>query len=555
MILEVEYGVCISMRDGVKLCADIYRDQSASRSPVLLMRTPYNKRRAETMVYAHPSWYARQGFAVVVQDVRGRFGSEGNFEPLLHEATDGADTIAWIIGQPWANGRVGMYGFSYPGLVQLQAATERPDGLVAIAPGLAPVGLVRALRHGGEFALGHTVGWALDLGVDMARRSRPDFAGQFIAAGSARAAHYESRPLRKHPLLVESGATPFFITWLDRVEELGDRDPTSVAGRWAEIDIPALHIGGWDDIFIDSTIEAFKGLCGGAASAKARSSQQLMIGPWHHNPRTSTPPGDPRIIDDAQVAFFRRWLLGDDTGSADAVSVYRTGEERWLTTEDWPLKSNEQQWFLRSRGRANGISGDGHLSLERPHFETPDVYIHDPTAPVPAIDSQGFGLPLIVPMGRVDQAAVEVRPDVLVYTSPLLSDSITVSGEVRAVLYAGTDAGTTDWVVTLCEVDGVGTSRNLVRGIARMVSTGISGPLGCSLQCHRISMGFLEHRIPAGNSLRVQVASSCFPLWEPNPGIGGQRGSVASEDAVIATQVVLHETDNASAITIPVVST
>lgn len=554
MAIQLDLGVRIPMRDGVTLCADIYREQSGTRSPVLIMRTPYDRRRAETMVYAHPSWYARQGFAVVVQDVRGRFGSEGSFEPLLHEAADGADTVGWAVGQPWSNGRVGMYGFSYPGLLQMQAATERPDGLMAIAPGLAPVGLERILRHGGEFALGHTIGWALDLGVDLARRTRPDLTAAFLAAGSARAAHYASRPLRGHDLLVGSGVTPFFSDWLDRMEQMGGADRTSVAGRWADIDIPAFHIGGWDDIFVDSTIEAFFGLRGGAASAEVRSSQQLMIGPWHHNPRTSTPPGNPRHIDDAQLAFFRRWLFDDDAGFGDAVSVYRTGEERWLTPEDWPLATAEQQWYLHSGGRANGVSGDGQLSLEDPEDEAPDVYVHDPTAPVPAIDSQASGFPLIVPMGRVDQATVEVRPDVLVYTSVPLHCPTTVSGEVRAVLHAGTTAATTDWVVTLCEVDVAGASRNLVRGIASVGSKDDTAAMSCSLHCLQVSLGFLEHCIPVGHRLRVQVASSCYPLWIPNPGIRGRLGAIGAEHAIIATQVVLHERGSASYISIPIIA-
>jgi len=333
---------------------------------------------------------------------------------------------------------------------------------------------------------------------------------------------------------------------------VGSADRTSVAGRWAEIDIPAFHIGGWDDIFVDSTIEAFTRLRGGAGSAQARSSQQMMIGPWHHNPRTSTPPGDPRHIDDVQLAFFRRWLLDDDAVPGDAVCVYRTGEERWLTPDDWPLASTEQQWYLRSGGRANGVSGDGVLSLEGPEDEPPDVYVHDPTAPVPAVDSQGPGFPLLVPMGRVDQAAVEIRPDVLIYTSRPLSRPLTVSGQVCAVLHAGTDVATTDWVVTLCEVDNSGASRNLVRGIARV---GSEGAMGYSLHCLRLSLGFLEHRVPVGHRLRVQVASSCYPLWEPNPGVSDRRGAIANADTVTATQFVLHERNNASFITIPITAT
>ena len=173
----------VPLRDGTALAADVYRPQGGGRWPVLLLRLPYNRRLAQTILYAHPSWYAAHGYAMVVQDVRGRWASAGTFDPIAAEAADGADTIAWAASQPWSNGRVGMYGFSYPGMLQLLAGAERPPGLQAIVPALAPSQMREGwLYNGGAFALALALGWTLELGRDLARRLRPELEAGFAAA-------------------------------------------------------------------------------------------------------------------------------------------------------------------------------------------------------------------------------------------------------------------------------------------------------------------------------------------------------------------------------------
>src|SRR6266542_1385278 len=181
--IRVDQEVRVPLRDGLALVADVYRPAGGGRYPVLLMRNAYDRRVAQIYLYAHPRWYAERGYAVVVQDIRGRWGSPGEFDPLVHEATDGADTVAWAAEQPWSNGRVGMYGFSYLGISQLLTAAEQPDALRAIAPALAPSHMREGwLFNGGAFALGFALGWAIELGVDLARRRSPDVEVKMLAA-------------------------------------------------------------------------------------------------------------------------------------------------------------------------------------------------------------------------------------------------------------------------------------------------------------------------------------------------------------------------------------
>ena len=281
--------VRVPLRDGVTLRADLYRPAGAGRHPVLVMRNPYDRRVAQSYLYAHPSWYAAQGYAVLSQDMRGRWGSDGRFDPLVNEGPDGADTVAWAAEQPWSNGRVGMYGFSYPGMSQLLTAAELPDGLRAAVPALAPSQLRTGwLYNGGAFALAFALGWAIELGVDQASRSSPHLEPALLAAAADPRPWFAHRPLRDLPLFRRNGLCDFYFDWIEHETDSAWWAKRQVEGRYDSIQVPALHVGGWYDVFVDGTLTNWAGL-----RLAGHAPQRLVVGPWHHLPALVPGRADP----------------------------------------------------------------------------------------------------------------------------------------------------------------------------------------------------------------------------------------------------------------------
>ena len=549
-----EESLTVPATDGTRLVADVYRPRGSGRRPVLVMRTPYGRRRAETIVLAHPSWFARHGFVVVVQDVRGRGDSGGKFDPFVHEGDDSRETIAWCAEQSWSNGRVGMYGFSYPGLVQLLAAAERPEALKAVAPALSPQGLGEGfLFNGGAFALAMGLGWALDLGIEEARRrGRSDLVAALVHAAQDRRSHYTIRPLRKHPLACGTDVIPFYSEWLDNARNAHFWTARSVSESYGQIEIPAFHIAGWYDLFLNSTLQNYLAIHRATSERGTGGPQQLTIGPWNHYPGSSTgaTPGDrPGALDDLLVNFFSRWLRDHEGTSAEGpVTAYVTGANRWAVYAAWPPDSPRHRLYVRSGGKANSVAGDGWLSELEPAAEDEDVYVYDPLNPVEALDSLGPGFPQLTPVGSTDQRSVEALPSVAVYSTEPLSRSVLTAGEIRAVIYTSSDASATDWVVTLCDVSSSGTSCNVARGIVRVFPDSYTRE---SIRRTEISLGHLCHNFSAGHQVRVQITSSCFPTWEPNPNTGSPLGTDAYDDFVVATQRIHHHRDYPSHIDLP----
>jgi putative CocE/NonD family hydrolase len=550
------------MRDGTVLASDLYRPSAPGRHPVLVMRNPYNRRVAQSYLYAHPSWYAAHGYAVVVQDTRGRWGSGGDFEPVVHEAFDGADTVEWAAGQPWSNGRVGMYGFSYPGMAQLLAAAEQPAGLRAIAPALAPSELREGfIYRGGAFALGFALGWAIELGADQARRKGPQLEAELLAAAADPRRHLDFRPLRELPLFADNRICPFYFDWIDRECDPSYWATRQVADRYDRIRVPGLHVGGWYDVFVDGTLKNWASLQG-----QVGAPQRLVVGPWHHIPTlTGTAPigfgaASGMDFDAEQLGWFDLWLRDHDNGLLDLppVRAFLTGANHWIQLPSWPPPATIVPFFLHSRGRANAAGGDGTLSRSEPGPEPPDVFLHDPAHPVPSAGGHSCCWPDVAPMGPADQGAVEALRGVLVYTSPPLAEDLVVAGPVTAELHAVTDAVDTDWVVKLCDVDRQGRSVNLQEGIARArFRRSLDHPVLVTpgqADAYQVDVGSVFHAFRSGHRIRVQVTSSSYPTWEPNPNTGHPLGVDTISDRVIATQHVLHAPGVTSCIRLPVLA-
>jgi putative CocE/NonD family hydrolase len=565
--VEVERDVVCTLRDGVVLRADVYRPLGGGSHPLLLLRTPYDKSMAQADGFGHPSWYARQGYVVVIQDTRGCHTSDGNFYPFLTEAEDGYDTIEWAAGLPGSNGRVGMYGFSYPGAVQLLAATLQPPSLVTICPSFTGAQYYDGWTYNqGAFALAFAAPWAAGLALDAAHRTRDeDGMRALLKAISETDGLLESLPIEAWPPVLERHA-PYFTDWLDHPTYDAYWQRWSIDRDYSRLIVPALHIGGWYDSFLSGTVKNFAGLSAGGGSPKALEGQKLVIGPWYHVDWGPVDwPGNPegdesagwRAVDAWQLRWFDRFLKEDESASIGApVTVYILGEG-WRDFDSWPPSiSQEQRVFLHSGGSANSSQGDGVLSTAPPGTEPADVYVYDPLMVAARPGGHSCCEPSSAPVGPACQCTAEASRAMLVYTTAPLERDLVLAGNAHATLYAASSALDTDFAVRLCVVDAGGCSRNVQEGIVRArFRDSLSDPTPIEpgrVYRYEIELGPVGVRVRVGECLRVDVASSDFPQWDRNLNTGGDTGREAALAAVVATQVVLHDAEHPSCVSVRV---
>lgn len=554
------------MRDGTALRADIYRPSARGSYPVILMRVPYNKSVAQSPVYQHPSWYARQGYVVVVQDCRGRFSSDGEFDPLRNEAHDGFDSVEWAARVPESNGRVGMYGFSYAGATQLLAAAEQPPALKCCIPAFTASDYFDGwMYENGALKLSFVMSWAVQmLSVDDAMKRGGDrAAARMIERLQDFPAMFRQRPYTEFPLFKETGVAPYFFEWLEHDTRDEYWKNIGLETRYDDISVPCLHIGGWYDVFAKGTIANYAELSRRAGDDPDRE-QRLIMGPWIHFPWAPEATGSnlgesfANRIDLAQLAWFDRWLKSSDGSTESRVSHFVMGRNEWRSSEDWPPKgSRPARLFLESGGRANSRSGDGRLSPAPMDEEAaPDVFIYDPNNPVMSAGGNSCCNAQVSPMGQSCQAAVESRNEVLVYSTPPLSETVEINGSPTVRLFVSTTALDTDWVVRLTDVDDQGQSYNITQGIMRARYSG-------SLERPHLLEPHLVHEIEIdmhptswlfqkGHRIRLQVTSSDFPNHDPNLNTGLRNASGSYSDAVVAIQTVFHDRRRRSSLSLPI---
>jgi uncharacterized protein len=557
-----ERDVPVKMRDGTVLSCDVWRPKSGGPVPALLQRQPYDKRLAQAYVYAHPAWYARQGYGVVVQDSRGRGSSEGDFYPLRGDGEDGFDTIAWCAAQSWCSGKVASFGFSLPGLNQLLAAAEKPPALVTAIPGFYPQGMYDGLTHtGGAFGLAAVLDWALLLAPDAARRAnRPDLLEEIRhAAGCGGAA--PTIALKDIPFLLEPDLMPFLRDYLEHPAFGSYWQEFELGERLSRIDVPCLHLSGWYDSFVTQTLNAYARF-----TSETSSEHRLLVGPWYHIPWSqqvgAVDFGDAarNMVDEYQLAWLDAWTKGrrEALDALPRVRLFVTGSNSWHDADRWPLPGvTAQTWYLRSAGRANSLSGDGVLSPDKPDaVELADYFFYNPTAPVQSIGGHSCCYPQAAPMGPMDQRDVEIRNDVLIYSSSPLERSLWVVGPVKARLFAASSARDTDWVVKICDVAPDGRSLNIQEGVIRArFRNGFDQPdliEPDSIIEYTIDVGTCCHRFEAGHRIRVQVTSSNFPGIDRNPNTGGPIGMEGPFEWIPASQTVFHDATHPSSIALPV---
>jgi len=557
------------MRDGVVLYADVYVPDGDGPFPVLLMRTPYDRTQAHTVTFPHPTWYARRGYMVVIQDVRGRWTSEGEWYPFAHEAEDGYDTVEWAAALPKSNGRVGMYGFSYDGATQLLAAAEAPQHLACIVPCLTGSEYYDGWTYrGGALHLAFVESWGVLLAQDTARRRGLRQLEEMLHTSfSVTGLGFTNLPLEEYAPLRRDAIAPWFFDWLRHPSRDDYWERWSIARRYGQIQVPALHLAGWYDIFLDGSIRNFAGLRAGAGDRRSRDGQRLVIGPWHHLPWASMVSGwdfgeeARNCIAEEQLRWYDHFLRGTENGVTEGppIRLFVMGENRWRDEDEWPLRGTRAaEFFLHSKGMANSLDGDGWLDQKRPGEEDADVFVYDPRTPVVSLGGRSCCRYTLAPMGPADQRPVEITNGVLVYTTPPLTDALEVTGEVSVVLFAATSARDTDWTAKLVDVHPDRRAINVADGILRAryrdsLSTPALVDPGAVIE-YRIDLGATSNLFKAGHRIRLEISSSNFPCYDRNLNTGSEQAGAWISDAVVATQTVFHDPQHPSRLVLPMVS-
>ena len=492
--------------DGTRLLTEVTVADDGARHPTLLIRTPYS--RASVRNTYDTVALAREGWAVVAQDVRGRWGSEGAFDGFFQEGADGAAAVAWCARQPWSTGRVALSGASYPGYTQWAAALERPEALCAFSPSITTPFLGSGwFREGGAFRVGVWALWGLSIAAVGTGGSRA--AERRAARAAAR-----WRELVRYPTSVDaiSIVVPRFRDWIE-----ADSDVLSFPkpAQLARIDVPGFHTAGWYDLFCEGTLAAYTALAERARSESLRRSQRLVVGPWAHAAQFFQFTGEVdfgpdanefvRGVPQARLEFLRDAAEGREVRGG--VSVFVMGRNSWLELDMWPPPSTDAELFISADAPSNSLRGGGRLLWAGSERAGDDRYRHDPSDPVPTRGGRHLhgDLP---PMGPVDQRPLEARNDVLVYTSDPLRSDITIVGVVRAKLRFESSASRADVTVKLVDVHPDGRALNVVDSVRRIELTP-----GKARQVE-VAVGSTAMTFKRGHRIRIEIASSNWPHFD-----------------------------------------
>jgi putative CocE/NonD family hydrolase len=543
--VTTDAAVKVPMRDGITLVATLYRPKEPGKYPVILQRSPYGRKGGSFQA----QYFARRGYACVIQDVRGRYDSPGEWHPFVSEARDGYDTIEWCARQPWSNGDVGMIGGSYLGFVQWAAAREGSSHLKCIIPIVSPPDPFYNIPYAyGAFFLGGSLWWGaavqgktLSFGTDL---NHPKA--------------YSALPLRDVDLKLLGHHIPFFQEWL--------RHPTDDA-YWQQVDfeqrmakigpLPALHVSGWFDGDGIGTKRNYARMV-----ATGHTNQKLVYGPWPHALNSTTKLGELdfgpkslRDLDTLYLRWFDRWLKGIRNGvdTEPPVDAFLMGANEWRTFSAWPPpEAKPTRWYLHSAGTANGVHGGGSLSPAPSGAEPPDRYTYDPAHPFTIGD-----------LGESPNKGPETRSldigkslgnqGVLVYTTANLKTDVVVAGPISLHLFAATSARDTDWMAILTDVTPDGKSLALCSGVIRARYRNSSQRPSLlkpnAVNDYTLDLWALGHVFRAGHRIRIVVTSSLFPNFDRNLNTG--EDIATGTRMVVARQRVLHDRTHSSYLVLP----
>ena len=564
--VTTEHAIEAKMRDGTILRADVFRPKAEGKFSVLLERTPYDKRQSAGFGLKA----ATRGYVVIIQDVRGRYSSDGEWYPFKNESNDGYDTIEWAAALPYSNGKIGMFGGSYVGATQMLAAITHPPHLAGICPVVTASNYHDGWTYqGGAFEQWFNESWTSGLAQDTLNRA---------VERNTNALHgVWALPLTSYPVFEVPGSSqqadltrtlaPYFFDWLahPNYDEYWKR--WSIEEHYSDINIPVLTIAAWYDIFLGGSLRNYVGIKAHGGSETARKAQRLIVtigghaGSGRKIGDVDFGPAAEQDEEDSVVLLWYDYLFknaNNEFSNGKPVKIFVMGANHWRDEEDWPLpRARETKYFLHSSGKANSIRGDGSLSVTAPRSESSDHYVYDPVDPAPTI-----GGPLCcdskhLKPGPRDQRPLEARDDVLVYSTPPLAQDLEVTGPVRLDLYASSSAVDTDFTAKLVDVAPDGFAQNLTEGIVRaryrdsqeqptFLNPGQTYKLG-------IDVWATSNVFRKGHRLRLELSSSNFPRFDRNLNTG--EDSATARKPVSASNTIYHDAEHPSALVLPVVRT
>jgi putative CocE/NonD family hydrolase len=575
---EVEHDVRllhdqrVAMRDGKTMSADVYLPRTRGPFPTLYQWTPYESTRDISIEWG--VWFAQRGYAAVVQDVRGKYESEGVFEPYRNDGLDGVDSLEWATHQAWCNGRIGTWGRSYGAIAQWQTAFHGHPALHCMAPHVINDDYFDEGQYaGGAFQL------ALYFGAMLVWSTTPGAVGPIGAYTAPSAGPYliNERILRTLPLTeidVESigRRVSYWRDWLEHQTNDDYWHAVSHRGRYHLVNVPLFQQGGWFDPYTQCLLRMYDEMRANGGSDLARAHQKVLIGPWSHEENVGSSMGEldfgveaARLIRADDLRWYDQWLRELDTGILDEpqLSLFVMGENRWRHEHQWPLRDTEfAPLYLHSDGAANRGEG-GVLSRDAPGPQSADVFAYDPNDPVPTIGGvnsvgrmmSGADDAIRIVPGPFDQRRVEARDDVVCYTTAPLERDTEITGPVEVVLYAASSALDTDFVVRLSDVHPDGRSIGITEGIVRAAYRNGSDrrdpleprePTELRIACYPTSMVFAR-----GHRVRLVVTSSWFPRFARN--LNTFEDLATATRAVVARQTVLHSAEFPSRVILPIV--
>lgn len=564
LAVTVEQSVPIKMRDGTVLRADIYRPKAEGKFPVLLQRTPYDKNGAFTFGLRA----AAQGYVVIVQDVRGRYSSEGEWYPFKHESDDGYDSVEWAASLPYSDGRVGMFGGSYVGATQMLAAIAQPPHLGGICPIVTASNYHEGWTYqGGAFEQWFNESWTSGLSQDTLNRSVRKHTDALNGIWTL--------PLTAYPLFELPSASrdsdsaealaPYFLDWLAHpsYDEYWKR--WSIEERFSDIKVPMLTVAAWYDIFLGGSLRNYIGVKAHGGSDAARGGQRLLVTIGGHagsGPKIGDVDFGPNSHfdeDDVILSWYDHLFknAANEFASPEPVRIFVMGANQWRTEHDWPLpRARQQHYFLHSAGKANSASGDGALTTSAPRAESYDHYVYDPANPAPTVGGPLCCDSTHLQPGARDQRPVEAREDVLVYSTPALSQDLEVTGPVTAELFASSSAVDTDFTAKLVDVWPDGFAQNLTEGIlrARYRDSAEKSTYLNPGQTYELTLDLwaTSNLFRKGHRVRLEISSSNFPRFDRNLNTGEDAAS--ARRSVPATNSIYHDAEHPSSLILPVVA-
>ena len=561
----VHNGVAMKTRDGVTLYADIYRPKADGKFPVVLMRTPYDKSTGWAVAPAFQ--IAAHGYVVVIQDVRGRYTSEGEWYPFRHESADGYDTVEWVAALPYSNGKVGMMGASYVGATQMLAAIAHPPHLAGICPGVTASNYHEGWTYqGGAFEQWFDQNWTTQLADDTLHRLIRDNTNALTGVPTLPLTAYPLFNYDSLPAGSSASATlaPYYLDWLAHPDYDSYWKQWSIEEHFGDIQVPTLQVAGWYDIFLHGNLTDYMGIKAHGGTEAARNGQRLLIQIGGH-------AGFGRRIGDVDfgenalkypytqvvIDYYDYLFKGiqNEFATSKPVILFEMGANDYRQEADWPPpEAKETRYYLRSGGSANSLRGDGSLSLTPPKNEPADKFTYDPGNPVPTIGGSLCCAQELYEPGPRDQRAAENRDDVLVYSTKPLAEDTEITGPISLELYVKSTAVDTDFTGKLVDVAPDGFATNLNDGILRMrYRDSMEKPdLMNPGQIYKITLDLVatSNLFKKGHVIRLEVSSSNFPRFDRNLNTGAVQAT--SKVFVSATNTILHDAEHPSALILPV---